>query len=78
METPEKIDRKADARTRRNLNRLLVVLVLVSVLAGFTLRMLDHAKPEHPIPPENSEEKTPGEKEFDPIPDPIPDPIEIP
>lgn len=78
MGSPNKIDRKTDARTRKNLNRLIVILVLVSALAGFTLRMLDQDEAGQPIPPENSEDKTPVEKEFDPIPDPIPDPIEIP
>ena len=78
MSGSEKIDRQSDARTRKLLNRLLVVLVLVAAIAGFVLRSLDHTDPASKTNTDPSVNEAPEEDAFDPIPDPIPDPIEVP
>ena len=78
MTGSDKIDRQSDARTRKILNRLLVILVVVAAIAGFLLRSLDHSDPESKTDPVPSVNEAPEEDNFDPIPDPIPDPIKVP
>ncbi len=78
MSGSDNIDRQSDARTRKILNRLLVILVVVAAAAGFVLRSLDHKDSESKTNTVPSVNEAPEKDNFDPIPDPIPDPIKVP
>jgi len=78
MSAEPEIDRRSDAKTKKILNRLLVVLLIISAIAGFLLRSLDKNDEEDGFSQSPVNEKPLKEPGFDPIPDPIPDPIEVP
>ena len=78
MSAEPEIDRSSDAKTKKILNRLLVVLLIISAIAGFLLRSLDKNDEEGGSSQSPVNEKPLNKPGFDPIPDPIPDPIEVP
>ena len=70
-------ERRADERSRKRLNWVLIILVLISAIAGFGLRALQNndlernsTQPQSEVPAEKE-----SSKDFVPIPEPIPDPI---
>jgi hypothetical protein len=70
-------ERRADQRSRKRLNWVLIILVLISAIAGFGLRALqdeDLKRNSAWTKQEQPSENKPG-KDFVPIPEPIPDPI---